>query len=259
MLLSPPPGVVRGSLNLGGISNVTVLEQGKDPIAFDIGPANALIDAAVEWATGGSQHFDRDGRRGAAGGVVPWLLESLLAEPYYALPPPKSTGKELFHLEYLQGHLAGRTVASDDLVATLTALSAETVAAALRQCGVAEVIAAGGGTRNPVLMAAIAERLPGVAIGTIDAFGVAEAAKEGLLMALIAFLSVNGLPATVPSCTGARHASVLGSLAPGRAPLVLPPPAAAPSRLVVRTPLPGTGDGHIAGVLPPPAGGRPVS
>jgi anhydro-N-acetylmuramic acid kinase len=239
LLLGGNPDRVRGSLNLGGISNVTVVGGGREPIAYDIGPANALVDAVVSAATGGRETFDADGKRAARGAVDPELLELFLAEPYYSLPPPKSTGKELFHLAYVRDRVGDRPIATDDLVATLTALTAETVAAELRRLRVADVVAAGGGTRNPTLMGELARRLPGVTIERFDVLGVSEAAKEALLFAVIGFLTVHGLPATIPSCTGAAHASILGAILPGRAPVRNANGAASPLRLVIRTPLPG--------------------
>ncbi|MGC8635062.1 MAG: anhydro-N-acetylmuramic acid kinase [Candidatus Limnocylindrales bacterium] len=226
------------ALNLGGIANVTVLDPERPPIAFDIGPANALIDAAVRWVTGGVEPFDHDGRRAAAGTVDARLLERLLADPYYAARPPKSTGKERFHLGYLLDALDGRSIPPNDLIATATALTAETVAAAVRSAGAAEVIASGGGTRNRSLMAEITRRLPRVTMRQTDNYGVPESAKEALLFAVIGFLTMHGLPGTIPSCTGARHASVLGSITPGR---VAPGWSAAermPTQLVIRRRLP---------------------
>ncbi|HEY7815421.1 MAG TPA: anhydro-N-acetylmuramic acid kinase, partial [Nakamurella sp.] len=118
----------RGSLNLGGISNITVA-HGASVIAYDIGPANALMDAAVTAETNGAESFDEDGRRAARGGVRADLLGRLLTEPYYAAAAPKSTGKELFHGTYVDEMLAGLPpVTPDDLVATLTELTAVTVA-----------------------------------------------------------------------------------------------------------------------------------
>jgi anhydro-N-acetylmuramic acid kinase len=236
LLLAPPPGTVRGALNLGGISNVTVLAEGREPVAFDIGPANALMDASVTWTSGGKERFDESGRRAARGRVDEVLLAALLEEPYYALPVPKSTGKELFNLDYLLVALAGREVDPDDLVATLGALTVETVARALEEFGVTEVVPAGGGTRNPVLMAGLQARLPGVLFRPLAEFGVPEAAKEALAFALIGYLTASGVRASVPSCTGARHASILGSITPGERPLRPVPAAQAPSRLAVGTP-----------------------
>jgi anhydro-N-acetylmuramic acid kinase len=237
LLLGSRPARVCGSLNLGGISNVTVVGPDREPIAFDIGPASALLDAVVSAATDGRETYDVDGRGAARGTVDAELLAAFLAEPYYAEEPPKSTGKELFHLAYVREHVGDRQIARDDLLATLATLSAETIANDLRRLGVAEVVAAGGGTRNPTLMRLLEERLPGVPITTIDAYGIAEAAKEALVFALIGFLTVHGLPGSIASCTGASRATVLGSIAPGATALSLTPEAASPTRLVVRTPL----------------------
>ena len=235
LLLAPPTGIVRGALNLGGISNVTVLADGREPVAFDIGPANALMDAAVDSITRGEEHFDESGRRAARGRVDAHLLASLLEEPFYSLPAPKSTGKELFNLSYVLAAIGGRDLDPDDLLATLTALSVETVAKALTDFGVTEVVPAGGGTRNPVLMAGLRSRLPGVSFRPLDDFGVPEASKEALAFALIGYLTCSGIRASVASCTGARHASILGSITPGERPLSPPPGVQAPARIVVRT------------------------
>src|SRR5262245_37973083 len=238
LLLGRNPDRVRGSLNLGGISNVTVVGPGAEPLAYDIGPANALMDAVLSAATDGRETFDAGGEHAARGVVDDGLLATFLDEPYYALPAPKSTGKELFHLDYVRERVGGRRIETDDLVATLAALTAETVAAALRRLEVTDVVAAGGGTRNPTLMAGVAARLPGVPIEPFDVLGVPEAAKEAFLFAVIGFLTVHGLPGTVPSCTGAGHASVLGAIVPGRAPVRPANGARPPTELVVRTALP---------------------
>jgi anhydro-N-acetylmuramic acid kinase len=241
LLLSEGLSHVRGALNLGGIANVTIVSPDRDPIAYDTGTANALIDAAVSWRTDGAEAFDAGGQRATRGSVDADLLGALLDEPYYQLAPPKSTGKELFHLDYLLERIGAREIATDDLVATLTALTAEVVANELNSFGVTEVIASGGGTRNPVLMAEIAKRMPQATIGQIDRYGVAEASKEALIMAVIGFLTMHGLPGTVPSCTGASRPVVLGSVVPGVAPLRLDSGARAPRRMRVRTPLPTAG------------------
>ncbi|MGC2486849.1 MAG: anhydro-N-acetylmuramic acid kinase [Acidimicrobiales bacterium] len=232
LLLGVHPKVVRGSLNLGGISNITVVGPECDPIAFDIGSSNALMDAAVSWLTDGREAFDRDGERAARGTVDLDLLEQLLGDPYYDAPAPKSTGKEYFHLEYLTGALGEREIAPDDLLATLAALTVETVARVVEEYGVTELFVAGGGTRNPALMNGLRERLADVPIALIDEFGVPEEAKEACLFALIGFLSVHGLPAIVPSATGAHRASVLGALVPGRQAIVRAPLTDAPTAIV---------------------------
>ncbi len=237
LLLGSSPDRVCGSLNLGGISNVTIVGPALEPLAFDIGPASALLDAVVSSRSGGTETFDADGAGAARGTVDEALLERFLDEPYYSLAPPKSTGKELFHLPYVLEKLGGRELETDDLLATLTALTAETVASDLRRFHVEEVVAAGGGTRNPTMMAAIAGRLPGVAVRTMDDYGIPATAKEGLVFALIGFLTVNGMPAAIASCTGAAHATVLGAIVPGDVPLPVSSGAAPPTRLTIRTPL----------------------
>jgi anhydro-N-acetylmuramic acid kinase len=237
LMLGSHPASSRGSLNLGGIANATVLSPDREPIAFDIGPANALMDAAVTWLSDGRQTHDHDGALAAAGAPQMPLVERLLDDPFYRLPPPKSTGKEHFNLGYLMDRLQGEQVGAEDLLASLTVAAAEAVARALRPFDLRDLLVAGGGTRNPRLMAEILERLPDVRVRPTDDLGVPEAAKEALLFAIIGFLTLCGLPATVPSCTGAARASVLGSITPGFGPLPAPPaaPRSAPTRLVVRT------------------------
>jgi anhydro-N-acetylmuramic acid kinase len=232
LLLGVHPATVRGSLNLGGISNITVVGPSAEPIAFDIGSSNALMDAAVTWLTGGDEAFDRDGERAARGRVDDALLADLLADPYYDAPAPKSTGKEYFHLEYLLGALGTREIAPDDLLATLAEVTVETVARAVEKFDVTELFVAGGGTRNPVLMAGLRRRLATVPISLIDEFGVPEDAKEACLFALIGFLSVHGLAGVIPSATGARQATVLGAIVPGRQPIASWSPERSPTSIV---------------------------
>ncbi|MEV0318501.1 anhydro-N-acetylmuramic acid kinase [Streptomyces sp. NPDC050658] len=231
MWLRGRPGAP-AALNLGGIANITA----PDGSAFDTGPANALIDAAVRDLTGDRLSCDLDGELAARGTVDEGLLADLAAEPYYARPAPKTTGKELFHLPYLRAALVGyEALAPEDVVATLTALTARTVADAVRAVGATEVVASGGGTRNPTLMAFLrAELGSGVPVRTSDELGLPSAAKEAYAFAVLGFLTAHGLPGTVPESTGARHASVLGSVTPGRR--GLPAPAdvgVVPVRLVV--------------------------
>ena len=199
------------ALNLGGIANITVVHG--EPVAFDTGPANALIDAVVHELTG--RPFDADGVMAARGQVHEELLARLLAEPYYERPAPKSTGKELFNLAYVAHAMEGLPVMpTEDLVATVTTLTARTVADAVRRYGGTEVVASGGGIRNPALMHLLADELE-IPVRTTDELGVPSAAKEAYAFAVLGFLTVHGLGGTVPSCTGAGHSSVLGSVTPG--------------------------------------------
>ncbi|MEV5014457.1 anhydro-N-acetylmuramic acid kinase [Streptomyces sp. NPDC053780] len=232
LALAALPGTP-AALNLGGIANLTVVAPGADPLAFDTGPANALMDAAVRHFTGGALGYDEDGRRAGAGRVDAALLRVLLDDPYYARPAPKSTGKERFHLPHLLEALASAPVPEpDDVLATLARLTAVTVADACRAHGVTRLVVSGGGAHNPVLMGMLAEELPGVPLGPSDALGLPSDAKEALAFALLGFLTVHGLPGAIPSGTGARRATLLGSITPGREPLRLPEPATVPPRLL---------------------------
>jgi len=232
LLLHALPGTP-AALNLGGIANMTVLAPGAEPLAFDTGPANALLDAAVRHFTGGAAAYDEDGRRAAAGRTNPHLLRALLDDPYYRRPAPKSTGKEHFHLPYLLRALeTAPTPDADDVLATLTWLTAITVADACRAHKVSELVVSGGGTRNPVLMRMIEQELPGVRLRPSDDLGLPSDAKEALAFAVLGFLTVHGLPGTLPSGTGARRATLLGSITPGSTPLRLPVPAVRPPRLL---------------------------
>ena len=209
----------RAALNLGGIANVTIVRRGCPPLAFDTGPANCLLDEAARRATG--RPSDEDGRLAARGTPDAALLERLLDDPYYALAPPKSTGREHFCFGGL-GDLPD--LAPEDLLATLTELTAITVTDALAPYAPTEVVASGGGVRNPVLLAALERRLP---LTLSDDRGLPAQAKEAYLMALIGFLAWH----RVPLLTGPH---VLGRISPGDAPITLPPPAAPPTGLHIR-------------------------
>ncbi|MER7332301.1 MULTISPECIES: anhydro-N-acetylmuramic acid kinase [unclassified Micromonospora] len=235
LLLDPADGAApRAALNLGGIANLTVVAPGAPVLGYDVGPANALLDAAARRLLG--RPCDLDGARAAAGRVHPGLLDALLAEPYYAAPPPKSTGKELFHAGYLDARLAalGEPVPADDVLATLTELTARVVAAECDRHGVTEVVAAGGGVRNPTLTARLAALGAGRwRLRTTDELGVPAQAKEAYAFALLGWLSWHGLPGALPSVTGATRAAVLGSWTPS-GPAGRNAPAAAPRRLRIR-------------------------
>jgi anhydro-N-acetylmuramic acid kinase len=203
LLLNGRPGTP-AALNLGGIANLTV-----GTLAFDVGPANALLDAAARHFTG--KPYDEDGRLAASGTAIPELLHHLLEDPYYGRPAPKTTGKEHFHRAYVDygEHRA------EDVLATLTDLTARTVAQAAREHGVTELIVSGGGVRNPTLMAALRDEVAPTPVSTSDALGLPAQAKEAYAFAVLGYLTVHGLPGTLPSATGARHPSVLGSITPG--------------------------------------------
>jgi len=211
------------ALNLGGIANITVVAAGESAIAYDTGPANALLDLAAHRVTG--SRSDLHGRLALSGSVRDDLLVRLLADPYFAAAPPKSTGKEYFNAAYLDDALAGLPpVAPADLLATLTELTAVTVAEQCHRHDVTTVIASGGGIANPAVMTALARNLPSAVLKTSDDLGLPGAGKEAYLTALLGWLTWCGVPGTVPSATGARGPRLLGALLPGAGPLTLPAP-----------------------------------
>jgi anhydro-N-acetylmuramic acid kinase len=230
LLLLADEDVRRGSLNLGGISNITLRDGSGAIVAYDIGPASALMDAAVTELTGGRERMDTDGARAARGTVDAGALERLLDEDYYRLTPPKSTGKELFTAAYVRDRLGDGGPAGDDLLATLTELTARLVADAVDAHGLGELVVAGGGVRNPTLMSRIAALVPATTIRGLEEFGLPAQAKEAYLFALLGYLSVHGLEGTIASATGAQRGSILGSLTPGERPISLPPAARTPAR-----------------------------
>ncbi|MEV0974190.1 anhydro-N-acetylmuramic acid kinase [Microtetraspora glauca] len=225
-LLAGLPGR-NGALNLGGIANLTVLDPA---VAYDTGPASALLDAAVLAATG--RPYDEDGRLAAAGTAHEELLAELLADPYYRGAPPKSTGKELFHAGYLARVAAPYGLGLEDLLATLAALTGETAAAEVRRHRLDTVVVSGGGLRNPVLMGELERRAPGTRFIASDELGVPSDAKEAIAFSYLGWLTAHGLPGTVPGCTGASGARLLGTVTPGEGPLRLPAPLADPPERV---------------------------
>ncbi|SEF35629.1 anhydro-N-acetylmuramic acid kinase [Amycolatopsis pretoriensis] len=211
------------ALNLGGIANITVVAGDEPAIAYDTGPANALLDIAAYRVAG--QRSDVDGRLAFGGSVRSDLLLRLLADPYFAAAPPKSTGKEHFNAPYLDAALAGLPpVDPGDLLATLTEFTAVTVADQCLRHGVTTVVASGGGVANPALMTALTRRLPSAVLKTSDDLGLPGDGKEAYLTALLGWLTWCGVPGSVPSATGARGPRLLGALVPGAGPLILPAP-----------------------------------
>jgi anhydro-N-acetylmuramic acid kinase len=212
----------RAVLNLGGFSNVTFLES-TDParvIAFDPGPANALLDRAARWASGGAERFDRDGARARRGAVVSSVLAMLLDDAYFRRAPPKSTGHERFGAAYFErARDAVRAVggSADDLLATLAALSVECIARAARDFfprPPARWLVYGGGLHNPALVGGLRERLAPAAIESTAAFGIQPEALEALAFAVLGWCAARGIPSNLPAATGATRAVCLGSATP---------------------------------------------
>ena len=212
--------------NIGGVANLTwVPRRGETAplIAFDTGPGNTLINSAVEIATDGKETYDEDGRRAAKGKVDKQLLAELLADPYYARKPPKSTGRELFgkpYVENLVKRYPGISKDWDSLIATMTTLTAQTIANAIKKWivphGVDELVITGGGARNPTLVGLIQAKLEDIQVSGGEVLGVDPDAKEAVAFAALAWAHMNGIPANVPEATGAQGLRVLGSYTPGR-------------------------------------------
>ncbi|MFB6610358.1 anhydro-N-acetylmuramic acid kinase [Agromyces sp. NPDC056379] len=216
---------VSAALNLGGISNMTVVGEGS-LVAYDIGPSNALVDAVVVDEGLNDLGYDDDARIASGGTVDEELLALLLADPYYALTAPKSTGKEHFHLAYVRDAEArlGRSIEVADLVRTLTELTVQTVARDVRAAGIGFLAASGGGCRNPLILDGLRAALPEVEVVLADELGAPADSKEAIAFALIGWCTLHGIPATVPGGTGARAPRILGTIAPGDGPLMLPQP-----------------------------------
>jgi anhydro-N-acetylmuramic acid kinase len=210
-------GVKRAIHNLGGISNITYLPglEAERVIAFDTGPANCLIDEAVGKL---GHRYDKDGLIAATGRSETQLLEVWLQDPYLQLPPPKSTGREVWNLEKLQGVFE---LEPKDIVSSVTAFSARTITDAYKQFilehGLDEVIVAGGGTFNPVLMNLMRQGLAGVKVLTLEEtpfaeFGFNSSTREAAAFALLGYYAFQGWTNTLPHTTGATRAVIAGKL-----------------------------------------------
>ena len=200
-------------LNLGGISNISLLHQDGRTLGFDCGPANCLMDAWIARHQG--LEFDRDGAWAAGGQVLPDLLRALLAEPFFALAAPKSSGRELFNLDWFMHHLSGQE-APQNVQATLLELSAQTCAEALLNSAdsVKELLVCGGGALNTTLMQRLQALLAQVAVMRSDARGLPLMQVEAAAFAWLAMRFIRGLPGNLPAVTGAAGPRVLGALYP---------------------------------------------
>ena len=240
-ILLSRPGTARVLQNLGGMANLAWIPPrgSTEPVlAFDTGPGVALMDAAVALASGGMRSFDRDGALARRGQVDPELLERLLGDPFFGAPPPRSTGREHFgsamvaRMAEERGLVPGEDSGGwPDLLATLAALTARSVAEAIRRWvpprPVDEVVLAGGGASNPILVEALTELLAPLPVRTgAAALGIDPDAKEAAAFALMAWAHLHRVPANVPEATGASGLRVLGSLTPGRR--AAPPAGARP-------------------------------
>lgn len=224
-LLFSQAGVRRAMLNIGGIGNTTLVDGDvpENLVAFDTGPGNSLIDFAARHADPNAR-FDRDGALAASGRVDAGLLKELLAHPYFAEVPPKSTGRELFGRAMFDRILRERpAVSAADFAATYTEFTGRTIAEAIARFlapsgPIHEVVVSGGGAHNPVLMRSIAANMANLfsrppALRTSAEFGIGIDAKEAIAFAVLGNETLHGSPGNVPAATGARHPAVLGKIA----------------------------------------------
>jgi len=199
-------------LNTGGIANITLLPAKGEVRGFDTGPANVLMDIVSRDEL--KQPFDTAGKIAASGQVDAALLASMLQEPYFRMPSPKSTGPELFNRPWLDKHLKGRKLATKDLLATLAELTARTVAEAALQhsSGVKHVYVCGGGANNVHLLMRLAAQLPGATVESTAVLGIDPAWVEAAGFAWLAYRTINHQPGNLPAVTGAGKYAVLGAI-----------------------------------------------
>ena len=221
-LLFSSAGEWRGLQNLGGIGNITVVPPGgqlEGVRAFDTGPSVAVIDGVTRTLRP-DLPFDIDGKLAAAGKADMEIVADLLRAPYFAAPPPKSTGRELFNTAYVEALIKrsrDRGASDEDIIATAVQLTARSIADAYRRFiaePLTEVLASGGGAKNPALFAAIAAAIHPLPLRHFDQVFFDGEAKEAVAFALLGYLHVAGRSGNVPAATGARGGRILGKLTP---------------------------------------------
>lgn len=205
----------RAVLNVGGFSNLSLIEADKPVAGFDCGPGNVLLDAWIHQQRG--EHFDRDGQWAASGKVEPQLLHALLSDPFFLTKGPKSTGREVFNLGWLQQHLARMPAfAPQDIQATLLELTALTIVESLQaaQPQTKTLLVCGGGAHNSALMKRLATLLPSTQVSSTANHGADPDWVEAMAFAWLAHCCLEGIAANRPSVTGARGLRVLGAIYP---------------------------------------------
>ncbi len=210
----------RVAVNVGGIANLTVIPRRSSPqdvVAYDSGPGNMLVDAFIFRRTNGRERFDRDGRAALAGSANQSVLETMLADPYFALVPPKTTGREHFGTQFLDEHQTRLDALSlEDGAATLVALTAASLASAIQASAprAARVVVSGGGAKNPAILRELQQRLPDRRVESSDVMNLRADAKEAVAFAILGYETLRGRAANVPRSTGASGPVVLGAIAP---------------------------------------------
>lgn len=222
-LLYRHPKLGRVSLNLGGIANITVIPANATPsqvFAFDTGPANMLIDSLVSHFSHGRQHFDKDAREARKGRAIPYLLNSLLRDPYLRQIPPKSTGREYYGAAFTKALLSlakKHRARPNDLLHNVTLFTALSVVDALHRfvlpkTKIHQLIVSGGGAHNPLIMAQLTAALSPIEVLPSSQLGIPEDAKEAFAFALLAYENWQLRPGNLPSATGAHRPAILGKI-----------------------------------------------
>lgn len=217
VLLLRDPNEDRVALNIGGIANLTLLHRDGDVAAYDTGPGNVLLDAFIAQRTGAA--FDDGGALASRGRIDKDALAAMLAEPYFAEPAPKTTGRERFGAHFLTQHAGALDrLSAEDGAATLTELTATTIADAVsaQRFAPKRVIVSGGGAHNRALLDRLSAHFAESAIEQSDTYGLPADAKEAMAFAVLGYETLRGRPANVMAATGARHPAVLGAVAPHR-------------------------------------------
>ncbi|HCK09398.1 MAG: anhydro-N-acetylmuramic acid kinase [Gemmatimonadetes bacterium] len=206
-------------LNIGGIANVTILPPRSGPedvVAFDTGPGNVIIDGLVSRLTDGQERFDEGGQIASSGEVQREILQRWLGHSYFEQPPPRSTGREMFGDAYVDRLLAEHSgVAADDLIATATAFTAQSVVEGIRCFApdfdrLTEIFVSGGGSANDTLLRELASRSHPLKVSISSDLGIDPDAKEALAFAVLAHRTIRGLSGNLPRATGASGPRVLG-------------------------------------------------
>ena len=215
----------RAVQNIGGIANVTYLPAGGDigdVLAFDTGPGNMMIDRVVHLLTKGKLSYDAGGKFAIRGSIDRKLLADLMQHKYLRRKPPKTTGREEFGTDFTDDMYAcaiGRGIAPLDIMLTVTAFTAHSIAEAYRRFlpkPVDEVILCGGGAWNRTLQLLLQNALSPAKVAVMDDYGISVDAKEAVSFAILAYATIRGQPNNVPSATGAKRSAVLGKIVPGR-------------------------------------------
>ncbi|PYI57143.1 anhydro-N-acetylmuramic acid kinase [Paenibacillus flagellatus] len=210
--------------NIGGIGNCAAIPAGGLPeqvIAFDTGPGNMLIDQAVHTLSDGERSYDAGGQWAARGKPDGAVVADMMSHPYFAMKPPKTTGRELFGKAYAQQwmeRMRAKGLSDADIVATFTAFTASSIAQGYREfvlpaAPAQEVIVSGGGAHNKTLLAMLGDLLPELTVTTSDALGISSDAKEAVAFAVFANNFLFGIPNNLPSATGAPVPTIMGKLA----------------------------------------------